>query len=379
MGTVTIAYTFFGGLRSVVWNDCIQLLIYLVGGLSAVVLLTRLVPGGWQEITEFAAQTGRLRLVDWRFSLSDPYNVWAGLLGGAVLTIGTHGTDHMMVQRYLSARSRREAGRAIIWSAVVVMAQFALFLWIGVQLACFYSGSAAVESIKADQVFARFIVDHFPQNVGLVGLMLAAILAAAMSTLSSSLNASASALLNDFYLPARRRAFRRVGGSHHGSPRPRISLKTVWVPVPAKQRGHRRLADHAVAGDRTEDSQLLKLSKLMTLGFGGLQMIIGVWASTLEESVINNALTIAGFSAGLLLGIFALGLAWRPISPAAVIAGAVLGAIVLGTVSFLLKSDGGRPLIAWPWMALVGSGTTFVAGSVCRFVIPASAAGGRTE
>src|SRR5207253_4722458 len=120
------------------------------------------------------------------------------------LTIGTHGADHMMVQRYLSARSQREAGRAVFLSGIVVLLQFVVFLFIGVELACYYSQHPEVKLAKADEVFAEFIVHVFPANTGLVGLMLAAILAAAMSTLASSLNSSASALVNDFYVPWRK-------------------------------------------------------------------------------------------------------------------------------------------------------------------------------
>ncbi|MCO8122129.1 sodium:solute symporter [Stieleria sp. TO1_6] len=326
VGSVTILYTFFGGLRSVIWNDCIQFVIYVIGGIAAVAILIHLIPGGWSEIWSFAGRTDRSVLFNPEFSLSNPYNLWAGLIGGAVLTIGTHGTDHMMVQRYLSARSQQDAGRAVFLSSIVVVVQFALFLWIGVQLACFYSHYPLTDSIKPDKVFAHFIVDHFPKNVGLIGLMLAAILAAAMSTLSSSLSASVSALVNDFYVPLKRQ------------------------PV--------------------SDRQLLRVSRWMTVGFGVLQIAVSIWANTLDESVINNALKIAGFSAGILLGLFALGIARRRASQTAVLIGAVAGIVVLVTVSFILKTPEGADRVAWPWLALIGSTTTFAVGSLAGFVFP---------
>ena len=355
MGLVTITYTFFGGLRSVVWNDCIQFVIYIIGGITAVFLLIRLIPGGWQEAIRFADQTGRLQLVNWTFSFSNPYTIWAGLIGGAVLTIGTHGTDHMMVQRYLGARSRRDAGRAVILSSVVVMAQFALFLWIGVLLACLYSSEPLDPAIKPDQVFANFIVDRFPQNVGLIGLMLAAILAAAMSTLSSSLSASVSALVNDFYVPMRRRQNR---------PTTPHLYRTVSLSFDKQSPAPRR---KPFGVDRMLP-ELLPLSRSLTLVFGIIQIGIGVWASTFSESVINNALTIAGFAAGLLLGMFALGILWPSIGQNAVLFGTVVGGVVLALVSFILKDDTGRPLVAWPWMAAIGSLTTFTAGSLAGVV-----------
>jgi len=318
MGTVTIIYTVFGGLRSVVWNDCVQFLIYIVGGIAAVVIIANRIPGGWSEWQTFAEETGRMTMFNPRFSISNPFNIWAGLIGGAFLSIGTHGTDHMMVQRYLSARSQRDAGRAIFLSGIVVVLQFALFSLIGVGLACFYAADGNVAPEKADQVFAHFIVHEFPTNIGLIGLMLAAILAAAMSTLSSSLNASASALLNDFYLPVCR-----------------------TPPTPAAQ---------------------LLLSRLLTVVFGAVQIGIGIWAITLSATVVSNALTIAGFSSGILLGIFALGVFSQRAGQTAALTGSVAGLAVLLFVKFLAPEFGWD--VAWPWLAVIGSLTTYGVGEV---------------
>lgn len=326
MGSVTIVYTFFGGLRSVIWNDCIQFVIYMLGGVAAVFIIANHIPGGLEQIMSFAADTGRSQIVVTSFSLGDPYNIWAGIIGGGVLTIGTHGTDHMMVQRYLSARSERDAGRAIILSSFVVLIQFALFLFIGVELACFYSLAGNVAPEKADQVFAHFIVNFFPENSGLIGLMLAAILAAAMSTLSSSLNASASAVLNDFYVPQCR-----------------------TPPT---------------------DRQQLNLSRWLTLAFGILQIGIGIYAMSLADTVVNNALTIAGFSAGLLLGVFSLGVLVKRAGQPSALIGMFVGLIVLTIVKFVLKTDDGGSVVAWPWLALIGSTATFVTGVLVAFIAP---------
>lgn len=321
MGGITIVYTFFGGMRSVVWNDCIQFVIYMLGGIAALFIITSNIPGGWDQVTEYARTSGKATLFETGFVISDAFNIWAGLIGGAVLTIGTHGTDHMMVQRYLSARSERDAGRAILCSSFVVLFQFALFLFIGIQLACFYSLEGHVAPERADEVFAHFIVNTFPQNTGLIGLMLAAILSAAMSTLSSSLNASASAVLNDFYVPM-----------------------CTTPPSPQAQ---------------------LSASRWLTVAFGVLQIGIGCWAITLEETVVNNALTIAGFSAGLLLGIFTLGVLSKKVNQVSALIGAFAGLVVLISVQF----SGSKPLVAWPWLALVGSVTTFTAGQLASLFV----------
>jgi SSS family transporter len=336
IGALTILYTFFGGMKSVVWNDCIQFVIYMLGGIATVFVIASQINGGWPAIWEFANEHDKLAVFQfspatgdtrplWLWLLSEPFSFYAGIVGGAVLTLGTHGTDQMMVQRYLSARSERDAGRAIISSAVVVLMQFTLFLFIGVQLSCFYAQHPNITFEKTDEVYAYFIVNSFPGNTGLVGLMLAAILAAAMSTLSSSLNASASALLNDFYLPLKK--------------------------------------------SEPSAKKLLSITRWLTLVFGFAQIAIGIWAVTFDASVVNNALTIAGYSAGLLLGLFFLGVLTENVRSSHALTGALCGLAVLLFVNFLLPQmtqssnleTGIR--IAWPWYALIGSSVTFGTGT----------------
>ncbi|RMF43220.1 MAG: transporter, partial [Planctomycetota bacterium] len=328
IGATTIFYTYMGGMRSVVWNDCIQFVIYMLGGIASVFLLLDAIPGGWETLMEYADREGKLQVFAfapppdstsgfWGWLVAYPYSFWAGLVGGAVLTLGTHGTDQMMVQRYLSARSQRDAGRAIVCSALVVALQFALFLFIGVQLACYYSFQPDIVFAKTDEVYAHFIVHSFPRNTGLIGLMLAAILAAAMSTLSSSLNASAAAIVNDFYLPFRR--------------------------APASPR-------HA-----------LRVSRGVSVLFGLLQIGIAIWATTFSETVVANALTIAGFSAGTLLGLFLLGVFTDWVGQSAALIGGACGLGVLAGLQFLLPAYTSIT-VAWPWFALIGASVTFVVG-----------------
>jgi solute:Na+ symporter, SSS family len=321
MGVITIAYTVLGGLRSVVWNDCIQLVIYLAGGVASVFIVASLTNGGWETIFTFAQQHDKFTVLSFSTSLSERFTFWTGMVGGSVLTLGTHGTDHMMVQRYLSARSQSDAKLAVVLSGVVVFLQFALFLLIGVELAAFYSQHPEVTFETADQVFATFLVDEFPRGLGLIGLMLSAILAAAMSTLSSSLNASASALINDFYLAGRSTA----SPAHSGS-------------------------------------QMLLITRVLTVMFGVIQMGIAVLARQFDQTVVESALTIAGFSAGLLLGVFLLGLLpWR-VPEYAALSGGAAGLAVLLIVQFVLPNWGWK--LAWPWYATVGATVTFVVGCI---------------
>jgi len=331
MGGLTIVYTVLGGIRSVAWNDCLQLVIYLMGGIAAVFIIVARIPGGWAAAWQHAAATGRLEIFDFRFDLADPCTFWAGLVGGAVLSIGTHGTDHMMVQRYLASGGLRQAGRALAGSGVAVVLQFALFLGIGVLLSAFHSLGGTPAPARADEVFAAFVVNHFPRDVGLVGLLLAAILAAAMSTLSSSLNASASALVHDFVLPLN----------------PRADRPAAVVATP---------------------ESLLLLSRWLTVGFGLIQVGVGLAASRLDETVIRAALAIAGLAAGLLLGVFTLGLATRRVGATAALVGATCGLVVLLTVQFLLPQRG--VVVAFPWYAMIGASTTFTCGLAASLIWP---------
>jgi solute:Na+ symporter, SSS family len=334
MGVISTVYTFIGGMRSVIWNDCIQFAVYVLGGVAAVFVIASQISGGFGEIARFAAESGKLHVFDVRWSLTEPYTFWASLIGGAVLTIGTHGTDHSMVQRYLSAKSQRDAGGALLASGFVVLAQFALFLFIGIELACFFGQHPLPESVtlKPDEVFAHFIVHHYPPNTGLIGLMLAAILA---SNLSSSLSASAAAVVNDFYLPRRK------------------------TPP--------------------ESGYVLALTRGLTLVFGLLQIALGILAeqiSTSGTAVVDAALTIAGFVFGLLLGVFALGVLTRRTGQTGALVGMGFGLVLLLFLQFglpLLTVTEKLPAgikIAFPWLAVIGAGTTFVVGYVISLFAP---------
>jgi SSS family solute:Na+ symporter len=336
MGIATIIYTFFGGMKAVIWSDCIQFVVYMVGGLLALKILVGFFPGGWQDLVEFGTATGRFEFLDFRwrstetFSLwTEPYTFWSGLIGGAVLTLGTHGTDQIIVQRYLSARSQRDAQRAVIASSFVVFAQFALFLLLGVALAFFYTSINPQAFEHNDEVFAAFIVDHLP--VGLVGITLAAVFAAAMSTLSSSLNSSAAAAVSDFYQP--------------------------WA---CRNQGD-------VAPEK-----LLSVSRRFTVFFGIVQIVIGIGASYISDSVVSGALAIAGFTAGILLGIFSLGIFTRRTHQRGALIGMVAGIAVLTCVKFGTS-------VAWPWFAIIGSVTTFASGYIASLLIPPSEDAGKQD
>ena len=318
VGLTTVVYTFVGGMKAVVWTDVIQFVVYMVGAVVALVLLVGRLPGGFGQLLTQGAAAGKFHWLDLSLSLDSPYTLWAGVIGGMFLTFGSHGVDQLMVQRYLCARSRGEAARALLTSGVVVFAQFAFFLLIGVGLFVFYQAfPPAVPFDRPDRVFVRFIVDELP--TGVIGLVAGAVFAAAMSTLSSSLNSSATAVVTDFYRPLVRR---------DASPQ-----------------------------------QLLRVTKAFTLVFGLVQVLVALGGPLLSRTVVESVLTIAGFTTGITLGIFFLGIFTTRVGQEAALAGLTLGLLTIGAVAFGTR-------LAWPWYTLVGSLSTFGFGLVASLVLP---------
>ncbi len=317
MGIVTIVYTVLGGVKSVVWNDCLQFFIYIFGaGVALFVIVSRL-PGGWEQFAQFGAEFDKFRVLDFDTSLTKPtMTFWSGLIGGLFLTAATHGTDQLMVQRYLTACSGRAAGWALGLSGLFVAAQFALFLVIGAALACFYTEfppDTPFGPRDGDKVFSHFIVHHLSR--GLVGLTLSAVFAAAMSTLSGSLNSSATALINDIYLP--------------------------------------------LVSREPSAKRLLWISRLATVAFGILQICIALASYQLgtTESTVNSVLKIAGFALGPMLGLYFLAVFTQRVQQRAALAGFCVGVAALSYIALYTS-------LAWPWYAGVGALITFTAGAL---------------
>lgn len=310
----TAIYSCAGGVRSVVWNDCIQFAVYILGALAAAGLLLAQLPGGWAQLVAFGGETVRFRLFDFDPSLTKPtMTFWSGCIGGGFLSLATHGADQLIVQRYLCAKNRTSASWALGLSGVVVLLQFALFLFIGVELACFYSTSGAPSaSIKGDEALMTYVVQYM--GTGMKGLILAAVLSAAMSTLSSSFNSSANSLMSD------------------------------WLgPLIAK----------------LDDRRSLLLARLLTILFASVQAAVAVVAyeRNLERSIVDAVLAVAGFSTGLVLGLYGLGLIAPRTSERVALAAFAVGTVVTCWAAF------GTQLNSY-WYTLVGSGTIVVVGLV---------------
>ncbi|WP_051537211.1 sodium:solute symporter [Asaia prunellae] len=325
----TLVYTILGGLRAVVWSDAIQLGLYGTGAVFCVIFVgSTLSASGWHQ----AWKAGLLHVFHpvTRYNWwHDPFTIVAAVIGGAVLSVASHGTDQLMVQRLLAARSLREARLALIGSAVVVAVLFGLLSLLGVQLWISEAGRSldVLGFDSPDALFPHFIVTALP--AGISGLLIAGVLSATMGSLSSTLNAMAGASLTDF------------------GPAPRRWVEDVM-----------RFAGYV--------PQALSAPRFMTL-FWGIMLLLGAALFTMgSKSAVILGLTIAGWSYGPTLGVFLCALFLPGIGVRAVKVGFVVS---LGMMAFVLI--GGQMAgfsIAFSW--LVPLGILFHLGAVGLARIP---------
>jgi SSS family solute:Na+ symporter len=303
---VTLYYTMRGGLKAVIWNDAVQLVVYVTGAVLAGWILVRLLPGGLAPALSDLRATGKLDVLDFGWNWSNAYTFWAGLLGGAVLTMATHGTDQMFVQRLLACRSARDAQKAVIASGIIVFAQMALFLLIGSLLYSYYTTFPPDLPFETpDQVFPRFIATQLPPGLG--GLVIAAVFAAAMSTLSSSMSSLASASTFDFG--------RRLRATEATALRTSRILTAVWAAALAV-----------------------------------VAMIAREWGLVLE-----TGLTITSVTFGPVLGVFVLAVAGRRLEQSAVLTAMGVGLAVAASAHLFTP-------LAWTWLTPLGAAVTLLLG-----------------
>ena len=328
LGVLTVIYTYRGGMKAVVWTELLQATIYLLGGISALVLIGQAVEGGWGTIIERAGAAGKLQAIDWYTGFDRPHTMFAGVIGGAFLAMASHGADQIIVQRLLSSRSLKQAQVAIIGSGFAVFAQMTLFLFVGLGLWVLYEGRPFS---AADQIFPTYIIERMPH--GLIGLIVAAIIAATMSTHSGAINALAASSTHDIYLPFTKRS--------------------------------------------PDDPRTLQVGKLFALAWG---VVLTAGALMFKENgtpVVVVALSIASFTQGGLLGGFFLGMFWKRAIQRDAILGMSVGISCMAFIVFakqivaaypsMASTLGGVATIAWPWYVLIGLSITFVTGVLSSF------------
>ena len=321
IGFVTLVYTWVGGLRAVVWVDVIQLGVYLLGGIATLIVATHI--AGGIGAFDRALDAGKLHVVDFSFSFTKTYTIWGGLIGGALLSAASHGTDHLIVQRLLAAKNLRDAQRALIGSGLFIIVQFALFLLVGTSL---WLAGADQPGMRGDAIYPTFIVTHLPE--GLAGLAVGGILAAAMSSHASAVNSLASASTHDFYAP--------------------------------------------ITG-RREPEQLLRVGRLLTLVWTVILVAGAITFQDQNTPVVQLALSVASLTYGALLGTYLLGGMWPRARQVDVIIALVVSILVMSPI---VLGGGVIPQfpmhwlrgLAWPWYVPLGTAITMFVGMLTSFI-----------
>jgi SSS family solute:Na+ symporter len=318
LGAAMILYTEEGGVVATIWTDCIQMFVYLAGAIVCLVAVIHRLPDGVGGAMAAAAAAGKLALFDFSLDFRVPFTFWAGLVGGTFLTLATHGTDHYLVQRLLVARSQRDASTGLVLSGFLVMAQFALFLFLGTLLWAHYQGRPFA---RGDEVLPTFVSTELAG--GWTGFILAAVVAAA---LSPSLNSMASTTVRDFYLP-----YFRPGAS---------------------------------------EAQQMRVGRLFTVIWGIAQVGVAVAAQDMD-SALQGGLAALSYASGPTVGAFLLGVLTRRAHSLGTMIGMIAGlatSLCVGMLApYVLHTEG----VAWTWNVAVGATATFLVGLGVSALVPA--------
>ena len=336
LGVVAVGYTWFGGIKAVIWTDVLQAIVLVGGGVIALFSLLGDVPLSFGEVVDFLADHGKFRIFDfgtegdgWSF-LTNPYHVVPAVIGGFFLTMATHGTDHDMVQRLLTCRESRDGQRSLWMSGLISVLVTTLFLGVGQMLFVYVQhlptgapmGLAAemlAESGKNGHFFLHYIVNGLP--AGVTGLVLAAVFAAAMSSLDSAMSAMSATFVTDIYRPH----FRSSGDDRHYLLVGRLSTAAIGVLLVA------------VA-----------------------MLVVYYYEANPETDLLSIALGVMTFFYGALLGIFLLGFMTRDRGSTVSNAAGALASILL--IIFIKQTTA----IGWPWFIVFGTLVCFAVAYVGR-------------
>lgn len=308
IAVVSLIYTYTGGVKGIIWVDVIQMFIYIFGALLAGFFILNLLPRGWNSVVFAASEGNKFQVFNLGFSgtikdfFSDPYTLISGILGGAFLSMASHGTDQLIVQKLLAAKELRESKKAVIGSGVIVILQFALFLILGVMLFAYYGRI----DLKPDEIFPNFIIHILPP--GISGIIIAGLFAAALSTLAGSMSSLSSSTMMDLFQP--------------------------------------------IFGIRKNE---LFISRIITVFWAAMLVLSALFFMNTSTAVVELALSIASFTYGGLLGTFLLGLLIKRANQTNALIGFTLGIIVM---IFIISCK----LVAWTWFTIIGVAVTLLSG-----------------
>jgi SSS family transporter len=310
---VTVAYSVYGGIKSIIWTDVLQFFLFIGGAILALILLRS--DGG-------ALPDGdKLRIIDPSWSLSKTYTLLTAAICGPILTFATHGTDQDLVQRMLTCKGSRQGSLSVIFSGLISIPMVLLFLFIGTSLYVFYLQHPDLKAalpVRQDQVFPHFIVHQLP--LGVRGLVIAAVFAAAMSTTSSAIGA--------------------------------LALVAVVDGIKRFQTGPENPARD------------LRLSRIMTGVMGTLLVVVAIcFGQLVNSSLLDIGLEVMTYAYGSLLGVFVLGrMTTSRGSDTGNVLAMLAGVAAVLAVRFGINRHG--VVIAWPWFTVIGFAVTFALGAL---------------
>jgi SSS family transporter len=318
IAVVALMYTYLGGVKGIIWVDAIQMFIYLSGAIIAVFVIAENLTGGISSIISFGIDNDKFHFFNTGFNLGfdefirQPYTIFSGIIGGAFLSMASHGVDQLVVQRLLATKELKSAQKAIIGSGVIVVIQFAIFLFVGIGLYTYYSGASldSLSLMKADEIFPKFIIEKIP--AGLSGLIIAGLFAAALSTLAGSISSLSSSAMLDLYKPLNK---------------------------------------------NIDSAKELKLSRFFSVFWSVLLIFSALFFMNSPSVVVELALSIASFTYGGLLGTFLLGLLVKEAKQEDALAAFVGGIFVM--ITFVTMK-----LVGWSWYTLIGVITSLLIGKI---------------
>lgn len=330
IGVFTLIYTYLGGLKAVVSMDVLQMFIYIGGAVASMVIIFHFLPNGLDDVVKYSTATvNKFQIFNFNFGqniiefLASPYTVFGGILGGTFLTMASHGTDQLLVQRLLGCKTVKESQKALILDASVIFVQFAFFLFLGLCLYAFYQGvpfdklvlkSTGLNLSSSDEIFPKFIVENLP--TGVAGLVIAGVLASAMGTLSSAISSLASSSYLDLF-------------------------KTkATVQNPKKE---------------------IFWSRIFTLIWGIILIGGAMIFRDTKNPVVELGLSIASFTYGGLLGTFLLGIFFKTTNQTDAVIGFIAG--ILGMVLIIYFTT-----IAYTWYTIIGVIITLVVANVVYMI-----------
>jgi solute:Na+ symporter, SSS family len=315
IGVFTLIYTYIGGLKAVVTMDVVQMFIYVGGAVASMLIIFSFLPNGFNDVYYYATANGinKFEIFNvnsfstWAEFFASPYTLLGAFIGGTFLTMASHGTDQLLVQRLLGCKTKRESQKALMLDATLIVVQFAFFLFLGLCLYAFYKGvpfnqltlnATGLNLTSSDEIFPKFIIENLP--TGIAGLVIAGVLASAMGTLSSAISSLASSTYLDLFK------------SKSSNPQKEI----FW-------------------------------SRVFTLLWGIVLIGGAMLFRDSKNPVVEIGLSIASFTYGGLLGTFLLGIFFKRINQMEAFIGFIAGILAMVYVIYYTK-------IAFTWYTIIG-------------------------